>query len=172
MKNIKENIYICVVIIVLILLYHLIVTLFAQIFFYDSANGSIVYEDGNIVGSRYIGQNFKDKKYFYNRDYIMLNGRNISFESGKREYFEEKIRIFLKDNPTLQKEDIPIEMITSSASGVDPNISKKSALLQVERIAKENGIGKEKVISLIEEENSEIVNVLELNLKLKKINLE
>lgn len=76
----------------------------------------------------------------------------------------------LNENPGLKVEDIPVEMVTASGSGLDPHITIQGALIQAERVAKANGISKDEVVNLINKmAHKDIVNVLELNLSLEEL---
>lgn len=187
MNTIKKSVYVTVTLFVLATLYTLAINGFAQTFFKDSANGSIVYVDGEARGSKYIGQNFTQENYFHGRPSVYnYNTYETSEEaktlpaSGGTNYglsnpnYEENVKAnvekLLQENPGLKVEDIPTDMVTASGSGLDPNISVQGAMIQVERVAKANNLSVEVVENLIKENTTkDMVNVLELNLKLDEL---
>lgn len=168
------------------LVYPLIVTGIAQAVMKDNADGSLIYNDKNeVIGSKLIGQNFTDPRYF--------QGRVSSIEykaeaSGSNNYapsnpdlakrVEKSIEEWKKQNPTVPVTEVPIDLVTNSGSGLDPDISPKAASVQVDRIAKLTNIPKEKLNQLIKDQTEgaalglfgeDRVNVLKLNLELQKL---
>lgn len=168
------------------LVYPLIVTGIAQAVMKDNADGSLIYNDKNeVVGSKLIGQNFTDPRYFH--------GRVSSIEykaeaSGSNNYapsnpdlakrVEKSIEDWKKQNPTVPVTEVPIDLVTNSGSGLDPDISPKAASVQVDRISKLTNIPKETLDQLIKEQTEgatfglfgeDRVNVLKLNLELQKL---
>src|SRR5215510_3216727 len=133
------------------LLYPLAVTVLAQVIFPYQANGSLIMQNGKPVGSALIGQNFDDPKYFWGRlsvtgpvPYTAYNGDKLTGSSGSNYgplnpalVDAAKTRIdALKaadpDNTAL----VPVDLVTASASGLDPNISPAAAKYQVNRVAR------------------------------------
>lgn len=188
MKILKQSFISTIVLFVLCgLAYPYFITGISKVLFKDKANGSLVYVDDKIVGSKLIGQNFTDEKYFHGRpsayDYntydekpdetVLASSGGTNYANSNPDYIknvEENVKTILKENPTVKQEDIPSEMVTASGSGLDPNITLQGAMIQVDRIAKVRNISKDKVVELIKENsNQEIVNVLELNIALDKI---
>lgn len=168
------------------LVYPLIVTGIAQAVMKDNADGSLIYNDKNeVVGSKLIGQNFTDPRYFH--------GRVSSIEykaeaSGSNNYapsnpdlakrVEKSIEDWKKQNPTVPVTEVPIDLVTNSGSGLDPDISPKAASVQVDRISKLTNIPKGTLDQLIKEQTEgatfglfgeDRVNVLKLNLELQKL---
>ncbi|OJD55207.1 K+-transporting ATPase subunit C [Bacillus sp. 4048] len=168
------------------LVYPLIVTGIAQAVMKDNADGSLIYNDKNeVIGSTLIGQNFTDPRYFH--------GRVSSIEykaeaSGSNNYapsnpdlekrVEKSIEEWKKQNRAVPVTEVPIDLVTNSGSGLDPDISPKAASVQVERISKITKIPKETLNQLIKEQTEGAalglfgenrVNVLKLNLELKKL---
>ncbi|ADK03456.1 TPA: K(+)-transporting ATPase subunit C [Bacillus anthracis] len=168
------------------LVYPLIVTGIAQAVMKDNADGSLIYNDKNeVIGSTLIGQNFTDPRYFH--------GRVSSIEykaeaSGSNNYapsnpdlekrVEKSIEEWKKQNPSVPVTEVPIDLVTNSGSGLDPDISPKAAYVQVERISKLTKIPKETLEQLIKDQTEGAalglfgetrVNVLKLNLELQKI---
>lgn len=142
-----------------------------------TANGKTYYAN--------IGQEFKNKGYFISRPSAVAYNAAGSGGSNKGpsnpEYLanvEKRIDLILKENPDVKKEDIPVEMVTASASGLDPNISIRSAKLQIKRIAKARNIKASELETLIENHTDkpliglfgpEKINVLKLNIALDKL---
>ena len=98
-------------------------------------------------------------------------GSNLSISNSiYSENLKNRIEKFLNDNPELETKEIPIDMVTTSGSGVDPNISIQGAMIQTKRIAKANNIPEEKIIELVKNNiNNNMINVLELNLALEEL---
>lgn len=168
------------------LVYPGVVTLLAQTLFPDQANGSLIYEDNKIKGSALIGQAFKGEKYFWSRpsatspypyNALASSGSNLNLINPVLlKNFEERIAS-LKRHPH-HKENIPIDLITSSGSGLDPDISPDAAYFQAQRVAYARGLSKGKVLKLIDKNITKRqfgflgeprVNVLKLNLALDRI---
>ncbi|WP_439020583.1 K(+)-transporting ATPase subunit C [Bacillus thuringiensis] len=168
------------------LVYPLIVTGIAQAVMKDNADGSLIYNDKNeVIGSKLIGQNFTDPRYFH--------GRVSSIEykaeaSGSNNYapsnpdlekrVEKSIEEWKKQNRAVPVTEVPIDLVTNSGSGLDPDISPKAAYVQVERISKLTNIPKETLDQLIKDQTEgaalglfgeDRVNVLKLNLELQKL---
>ncbi|MCX2826304.1 potassium-transporting ATPase subunit C [Bacillus pseudomycoides] len=168
------------------LLYPLLVTGIAQAVMKDNADGSLIYNERNeVIGSKLIGQNFKDPRYFH--------GRVSSIEykaeaSGSNNYapsnpdlvkrVEESVADWKDKNPTVSVTEVPMDLVTNSGSGLDPDISPKAAYVQVDRISKLTNIPKEKLNQMIKSQTEgatlglfgeDRVNVLKLNLELQKI---
>ncbi|WP_439743280.1 K(+)-transporting ATPase subunit C [Bacillus pseudomycoides] len=168
------------------LLYPLLVTGIAQAVMKDNADGSLIYNEKNeVIGSKLIGQNFTDPRYFH--------GRVSSIEykaeaSGSNNYapsnpdlvkrVEESVANWKGKNPTVSVTEVPMDLVTNSGSGLDPDISPKAAYVQVDRISKLTNIPKEKLNQMIKSQTEgatlglfgeDRVNVLKLNLELQKI---
>lgn len=160
--------------------YTLLVTGIAQLFFPEEANGSIVTvalaEGGEKqIGSKLIGQGFTEPKYLLGRPNAGASASQLSpVSSEQKELVLERIANLEKIDP-MNKAEIPMELVTASGSGVDPEISLATALYQVDRIANERGISKKEVEKVIK--NNTIgtifgkigeprVNVLGVNMQL------
>lgn len=183
----KNSIYITVALFILATVYTLFINGFAQLFFKESANGSIIEKNGEAIGSKHIGQNFTSPKYFHGRpsavNYNSVDseseinsvassgGSNLAMSNPKlNEEIKANVEKLLSENPDLDIKDVPSDLVTASASGLDPDISVEGAMLQADRVAKENGVAKEKVVELINRySNNGIVNVLQLNLALMSL---
>ncbi|PEK04519.1 K(+)-transporting ATPase subunit C [Bacillus wiedmannii] len=168
------------------LVYPLIVTGIAQAVMKDNADGSLIYNDKNeVIGSTLIGQNFTDPRYFH--------GRVSSIEykaeaSGSNNYapsnpdlekrVEKSIEEWKKQNRAIPVTEVPMDLVTNSGSGLDPDISPQAASVQVDRISKLTKIPKETLGQLIKDQTEGAalglfgenrVNVLKLNLELQKL---
>jgi len=168
--------------------YPVCITLFAQAFFPWKANGSIVKHEDKVVGSLLIGQDFHSAKYFWGRPsatkpnaYNPMASGGSNLGSSNPELFkimQQRFDALSKSNPGA-KIPIPIDLLTASASGLDPHISSIAAYYQNDRIAKARKIDKEKISNLIKQYSrktmyffgSEYVNVLEINLALDHLSL-
>lgn len=166
--------------------YPAVVTVFGQALFSDKANGSlIVRKDGTVIGSKLIGQNFSKPEYFHSRpssagdkgyDAANSSGSNLGPTNQKlSDTVKGNVDAFLKDNPTVKKGEVPVEMVTASGSGLDPHISPEGAFAQIDRVASARRLPAEKVRTLVEQHiegpqwglfGESVVNVLELNLAL------
>lgn len=166
------------------LLYPAVITGVAQLFFPYQANGSLITQNGQVVGSTLIGQQFDDPRYFWGR--LSATGDhpyNASSSGGSN---------LGPTNPALQKQvsdriaalkaadpgntqPIPVDLVTASGSGLDPQISIAAAHYQAARVARLRGMQLQQVLDLIDQHTQErtlgflgepVVNVLELNLAL------
>lgn len=153
-------------------LYTIAVTGIGQLFFSNQANGSQVTANHQVVGSKLIGQNFEQDKYFSGRSEKVSQLSPVSTE--QKRLVEKRTAAELAKNPTESK--VPNDLVTASASGVDPDISLSAAKFQAARIAKERGIKQSKIHNIIEENvqkdwfsNRQYVNVLQLNIALDKL---
>ena len=149
-------------------LYTVAVTGIGQLFFAHQANGSQKVVSGKVVGSSLIGQSFQQAAYFNGRAQEVTQLSPTSTEQKK--LVEDKTKLAKQSNQTTE---IPIDLVTNSASGVDPHISVAAAESQVTRIAKERGQDVAKIRAIIQEKaqkdwfsDRRFVNVLELNLSL------
>jgi K+-transporting ATPase ATPase C chain len=166
------------------LLYPGVVTGLCQILFPARANGSLIVANGHAIGSQLIGQNFKRPEYFQPRPSAAGNDGYDPMASGASnlgptnqklaDRVKDSVASFRKNNPDFTG-PIPADLVTSSGSGLDPDISPDSAEAQAARIAKARGIPVEQVRNLIASHTQERdlgfmgeprVNVLEINLAL------
>jgi K+-transporting ATPase ATPase C chain len=174
--------------IVLGLAYPLAITGISQVFFKGSANGSKVSFDGKVVGSHLIGQEFKGKQWFHSRPSATGYSGNVTFFGNAgpnsveaREEYREELKSYVQENKpydhTLTREEVPVDAVTQSASGVDPDISEANAQIQAHRIAAVRHLPLAKVEELISQntDNRSLgvlgepgVNVLELNISLEE----
>ena len=166
------------------LLYPGVVTGLCQVFFPARANGSLIVANGHVIGSELIGQNFKKPEYFQPRpsaagndgyDPTASGASNLGPTSQKlADRVKDSVASFRKNNPGYTG-PIPADLVTSSASGLDPDISPASAEAQAARIAMARGVSLEQVRNLIagHTQGRDLgfmgdprVNVLEINLAL------
>jgi K+-transporting ATPase ATPase C chain len=187
--NMKSNIRSCLGLFVFLTivtgtLYPLLVTGMAKVIFPSKASGGIIYKGDVAVGSEVIGQNFTDAKYFWGRPSATgPQPYNATASSGSNQgplnpalVDAVKSRIeALKNADPENKQPIPMDLVTASASGLDPEISPQAAQYQAARVAKARKIGIDKVSALIAENTQDRqwgifgeprVNVLKLNLAL------
>ncbi|MFN4151179.1 MAG: potassium-transporting ATPase subunit KdpC [Candidatus Sericytochromatia bacterium] len=165
-----------------------------QALFKEQANGSIIYKDNKAVGSLLIAQKFESDKYFHSRpsaidygqtseedykkgNYIYNSGGSNWGPSNKKliDRIGEDIKKLKKENPNQK---IPLDMVTTSSSGLDPDITVDSAIWQIERISKARNISTDKLKELIEKNTQnpflgfngeKRVNVLKMNLELDEL---
>lgn len=164
--------------------YPLFVTGLANILFPWQAAGSLIQKNDHMIGSSLIGQNYQSERYFLGRPSVTAEhpynalssgGSNLAISNPLlNKTFAERSEQLKKQNPDAGKV-IPVDLLTSSASGLDPNISVEAALYQVPRIAKNRQISPEDVKSLITAQTKQpllaflgepVVNVLQLNIAL------
>lgn len=170
------------------LVYPLVITGIAQVTMPDKADGSLVSVDGQVVGSSSIGQLWEGEEWFHGRpsavdyDASTSSGSNLGPTSqALADLIEERAQAILDletpYNPGVVVADIPVDLLTASASGLDPHISVAAAEFQAPRIAEVRGISLDQVKALIEEHTEgrmlgflgqERVNVLELNIALEQ----
>jgi len=149
----------------------------------NKGEGQSIVINGKTVGYKLEGQSFTNDKYFNSRP--SAAGYNAAGSSGSNkgpsnpEYLKtvsDRIDSFLVHNPTIQKQNIPSDLVTASGSGLDPDISLQGAMVQVDRIAKTRNLPKEKIVALIQNtiEKSglngiEKINTLQINIELDKL---
>ena len=187
MKNFKIAVLMTIVTTVLLgIVYPLAVTGIAQVLFPDKANGQIITKkDGTKVGSRIIGQPFTSPGYFRSRPSAAGAVGYDAGASSASNYGPTNKKLIDRvkaDVEKLQAENpgtpVPIDLVTTSASGLDPHISPAAAAFQVPRVARERGVTEEKVRVLVALHTEErqfgflgepVVNVLTLNLELDSL---
>jgi K+-transporting ATPase ATPase C chain len=162
-------------------IYPLAVTGLAQALFRDQANGSLISDNGEVVGSELIGQSFSDHRYFWGRlsateyDAAASSGSNYGpTNPALLEAIQARIDALKEVDPDNQ-EPIPVDLVTASGSGLDPHISIAAAQYQIPRVARYRGLSEDEVSALVDRftEGRQFgvlgeprVNVLKLNLAL------
>jgi potassium-transporting ATPase KdpC subunit len=198
MKHIRPAIVMIIAMTVITgIIYPLLMTGIAQAVFPYQANGSLIEKDGKVIGSALIGQNFTSDKYFHGRPSATTEpdpkdatktvpvpyAADNSASSNLGPTSKALVDRVKGDAETLAKENpgtpIPSDLVTTSASGLDPDITPAGALFQVPRVAKARGLAEDKVRQLVEDHvtgrllgiiGEPHVNVLKLNLALDAMN--
>jgi potassium-transporting ATPase KdpC subunit len=186
---IKKAIKISIIMLILVSAWQVaftyLITGVAQVAMPDKANGSLIYVDGVLVGSELIGQNFTSPGYFHGRpsafDYEgdESGASNLGPTSAKlMEEIDQRVAQVRQENGLAPDAPIPADMVTASASGLDPDISPENAFLQVSRVAKARGLPELAVRTLVEKHiespqfgalGSIHINVLKLNIALDEL---
>jgi K+-transporting ATPase ATPase C chain len=168
-------------------LYPLVVTAVAQAVFPVQANGSLMWRGGRAAGSQLIGQSFDDPRYFWGRpsatgpfpyNAAASGGSNLGpTNPALEEAAKARVKSLRAADPG-NTQPIPVDLVTASASGLDPHISVAAALYQVPRVARARGLSEEQVRALVGQFTEERqygllgeprVNVLKLNLALDEM---
>jgi K+-transporting ATPase ATPase C chain len=165
-------------------IYPLVITALAQLLFHDKANGQLLEANGKIVGSRIIGQAFTGEKYFHSRPSAAGYGYQADNSNGSQlgPTNRQLIERVKADSAALHAENpnapVPIDLITTSASGLDPEITPAAASFQIPRVARARGIGEDELSRIVKQHTQgrqfgilgeARVNVLELNLDLDSL---
>ncbi len=180
----KKNLVIAVLMtiattILLGIVYPLVVTGLAQVLFPKKANGQLIEARGKVIGSRILGQSFTSARYFHSRpsavnyDPTNTNGSQLGPTNHQLiERVKADAAASQAENPNMP---VPIDLVTTSASGLDPDITPAAAEFQVPRVARERGLSEDKVREIVRQKTAgrqfgflgePRVNVLELNLAL------
>jgi K+-transporting ATPase ATPase C chain len=160
----------------------------AQVAFPHKANGSLITaKDGMVRGSKLLGQNFTEAKYFHPRpsaagggyDAANSSGSNLGPTSQKlNDAIKDRIAAYRAENVMKETDAVPADAVSASGSGLDPHISLRNAELQVPRVAKARNLGADKVRELIKQNTDSAdlgilgepgVNVMKLNLALDNL---
>jgi K+-transporting ATPase ATPase C chain len=182
-KNLIISLLMTIVTTVLLgLIYPLIVTGLAQVLFKNKANGQLIVQNGAVIGSRIIGQPFVGPAFFHSRPSSAGNGYDATNSNGSQlgptnhaliDRVKSDVATNQADNPGQL---VPIDLVTASGSGLDPDISPAAAEFQVARVAKERGASLDQIRQLIQQHTEQRqlgfmgeprVNVLTLNLALE-----
>jgi potassium-transporting ATPase KdpC subunit len=174
------------------LIYPLVITGISQVVFHDQANGSLLVKNGQVVGSKLIGQNFTDPKYFFGRPSAITNpsdatkpdpynaansaGSNLA-PSNKAliDRVSKAVAQIRKENNLAADSMVPVDLVTTDFSGFDPDITEAGALIQVTHVATARNLDPAKVRALVEKYvqgrslgvfGEPRVNVLALNMAL------
>lgn len=189
MKNLLKSLRITLVFCVLFsVCYILILWAFAKLAGPGNGNAETVTLNGQVVGAANVGQMFTKDIYFWGRPSKAGDGYDASSSAGSNkgptneEYLAEveaRIDTFLVHHPYLDRKNVPAEMVTASASGLDPHITPQSAYVQVKRVAKARGMSEEAVKAIVDKQvekpllgifGTSKVNVLKLNVALEEAN--
>lgn len=167
--------------------YVLVLWLFAKFASPGKGNAEVVKWNGNVVGAANVGQLFTQDIYFWGRPSCAGDGYAAGSSGGSNKgpsneaYLAEvqaRIDTFLFRHPYLQREEVPVEMVTASASGLDPDISPKAAYVQAKRVARARGLSVERIVALVDRQVEKPllglfgvpkVNVLKLNVALEEM---
>lgn len=184
------------------LAYPVLLSALSVVIFPDQAKGSLIEQDGKAVGATFVGQEFtkdyfmkgrpsayhyntytedQDGNQFYNdgTEYAGLSSGSNNYAPSNpalAERVENDIDTFLKNNPTVKREDIPTDLMTASGSGLDPHISPDSAMIQIPAIAKASGLSQNELEEIVRENTKgrlwgifgePTVNVLGVNCDIK-----
>jgi K+-transporting ATPase ATPase C chain len=187
--NLTKNLLIAVLMTIVTTLllgvaYPLVVTGLAQVLFADKANGQLIERNGKVIGSRIIGQGFSSPGYFRSRPSAAGTGYDAANSAGTNlgptnkkliDAVKAATDAAKPENPGVP---VPIDLVTSSASGLDPHISPAAADFQAPRVARERGVPEAEIRRLVETHSEgrqfgflgePVVNVLELNLALDEL---
>ena len=148
------------------IVYTLVVTGLAQVFFHDQANGSIIEVDGKKYGSELMAQQFNDEDHMWGRimnvdvsTYTDEDGNRLMYAAPSNlspasdEYealVQERVEMIRESNPDAEEDSIPVDLVTCSGSGLDPDISPAAAEYQVPRLAKANNMSEDEIRDIIE----------------------
>jgi K+-transporting ATPase ATPase C chain len=185
-KNITISILMTIVTTALLgLIYPLSMTAVSQLLFPDKANGQLIVHEGHVTGSKIIGQPFTGPGYFHSRPSAAGSGYDAANSGGTNlgptnqkliDRVKQDTTALHADNPNAA---VPIDLVTTSASGLDPDITPAAAYFQVPRVARERHLNEEQVKLLVQARieprqlgalGEPRVNVLELNLALDGMN--
>lgn len=184
-RNLKSAVLVFIILTIITgVLYPLLITGIAQIFFHTETNGSLIYRDRNLIGSALIGQTFDDPKYLWGRisatspapyNSAFSSGSNIGpYNPALLETAKARIKRLHAADPK-NKTPIPVDLVTSSASGLDPHISLAAAYYQIPRISRQRALSVDIVKNIVDRNTTgrlfgligeQVVNVLKINIDL------
>jgi len=181
-KNLITAVLMTIVTTILLgIIYPLAVTALAQLLLHDKANGQLISQNGKLVGSRIIGQPFTTDAYFHSRPSYAGNGYDAANSSASNlgptnhiliDRVNASVAQLKAENP---QQPVPIDLVTSSGSGLDPHITPAAAEFQIPRVARARGVSEQQLRAIVAKhtEGRQLgflgeprVNVLELNLEL------
>jgi K+-transporting ATPase ATPase C chain len=181
-KNLLTSVLMTIATTVLLgIVYPIVITGLAQLFFKDKANGQLIVQNGKVVGARIIGQAFVGPNYFHSRPSSAGNGYDAANSSGSQlgptnQHLIDRVKADVAtnqaDNPG---QPVPVDLVTTSGSGLDPDISPAAAEFQAARVAHQRGASEDQIKRIIQAHTQSRqlgllgeprVNVLELNLDL------
>lgn len=176
------------------IVYPLVVTGISHIAFPKEAKGSLIYREGQVVGSEIVGQEFTDPRLMKGRPSAVSyntytkeekeNGTYGGISSGSKNYgpsnpelikrVEIDMEAFLKEYPYVKEEDVPTDLLTASGSGLDPHISPKAAALQIPYLVQATGLTKNQIREIVENNTEKkVLNIFgEENVNVLKVNIE
>jgi K+-transporting ATPase ATPase C chain len=180
-KNLLISVWMTIVTTILLgVIYPLVVTGLAQVLFKDKANGQLISQNGEVVGSRIIGQAFTGSAYFHSRPSNAGSGYDAANSSASNlgptnKSLIDRVKASVASESGGSAGPVPVDLVTTSGSGLDPHISPAAAEFQIERVARERGIKVDDLRQLVlkHTEGRQMgflgearVNELELNLEL------
>ena len=166
------------------IIYPLVVTAFAHLALRDKADGQLISRNGQVIGSRIIGQSFTSDKYFHSRPSAAGNGYDATSSGGSNlAASSQKLVSRIQGDVAKYQQDgngqpVPIDLVTASGSGLDPDITPAAALYQVKHVAQARDLSEDAVRNLVMAHTQPRqfgilgeprVNVLELNLALDQL---
>lgn len=184
MKSLKITLAFCVF---LVVFYVLILWIFAQVAGPNSGNADVVTLNGKVVGAANVGQQFTQDIYFWGRPSHAGDGYDATSSSGSNKgptneehlaVIAARVDTFLVHHPYLSRKEVPAEMVTGSASGLDPHITPACAYVQVKRVAQARGMNEAEVKAIVDKTvespllglfGTAKVNVLKLNVALDEV---
>ncbi|PKF36211.1 potassium-transporting ATPase subunit KdpC [Acinetobacter proteolyticus] len=165
-------------------LYSAVSVSIAQLIFPQQANGSLIELDGRIVGSSLVGQHFVGEQYFHGRPSALsynvdgMAGSNLAVSNPDLQKQIKERTVQFAHNNHISEQQVPNDIVTASGSGIDPDISPESALLQVKRVAQQRHLSEQQLRDLVQQliQPAQLglygqarVNVLQLNLALDQL---
>lgn len=174
----------CITLLIFGVGYPMLITLISQVT-PGKGDGEVVVADNQVRGFELIGQKFDTDRYFNSRpsavDYNAASTGGSNKGPENPEYLEQvkaRIDTFLVHNPTIKKEQVPVDLVTASGAGLDPHISPEAAYVQVDRISRVRKINRQKVKALVDQHveqpllrmGTPRVHVLRLNVALDQLN--